>query len=56
MEWRAQERQLDLLMLAAGNLLLQRFDPMRRPEIVSLLKVLLNDRLAAARLQEADND
>jgi hypothetical protein len=45
MEQRAQERQLDLLMLTADDVTPRRFDLATRAEIVSLLKALLSDRL-----------
>jgi hypothetical protein len=56
MERRTQERQLDLLMLAVGDLAPQLFDPATCAEIVSLLKALLNDRLSPVRMPEADDD
>lgn len=54
MERRAQERQLDLLMLVADDVAPRLFDPARRAEIVSLLKALLSDRLAPP--EETDDD
>jgi len=56
MKQHAQERQLDLLMLAVGEPAPQLFDPAKRAEIVSLLKVLLSDRLAAVRMPEETDD
>jgi hypothetical protein len=56
MERRTQERQLDLLMPTVDGLVPQLFDAASRAEIVSLLKALLNDRLVAARMPEADDD
>ncbi len=56
MERRTQEQQLDLLMLTVDDLAPQLFDLATRAEIVSLLKALLNDRLASVRMPEADND
>ena len=56
MERRTQERQLDLLMPTVDGLVPQLFDVESRAKIVSLLKALLNDRLVAARMPEADDD
>jgi len=56
MERRIQERQLDLLMPTVDGLVPQLFDVASRAEIVSLLRTLLNDRLAEARMAEADDD
>jgi len=56
MERRPEERQLDLLMPTVDGLVPQLFDVASRAEIVSLLKALLNDRLVAARMREADDD
>jgi hypothetical protein len=56
MQRRPQERQFDLLMPAADDLAPQLIDLASRAEIVSLLKALLNDRLAPIRMPEADND
>ena len=56
MEQHAQGRQLDLLMLAADNVVPRLFDPATRAEIVSLLKALLSDRRAPVRMPEADDD
>ena len=54
MERRPEERQLDLLMPTVDDLVPQLFDVESRAE--SLLKALLNDRLVAARMPEADDD
>ncbi|MBO0756206.1 MAG: hypothetical protein J2P54_10115 [Bradyrhizobiaceae bacterium] len=43
MERPAQERQLDLLELAASVIQRKRLDPITRAETVSLLKLLLNE-------------
>lgn len=56
MERRTEERQLDLLMSAVDGLVPPLFDVASRAEIVSLLKALLNDRVVAARMPEADDD
>ncbi|RWB92866.1 MAG: hypothetical protein EOQ56_36380 [Mesorhizobium sp.] len=42
MQQHAQKRQLDLLMLAADDVVPRLFDPVRRAEIVTLLKALLS--------------
>lgn len=56
-EQRARGRQLDLLMLAARDLAPQRFEPARRSEIVTLLRILLSDHLiVSAEIPEVDND
>ncbi|MER8478663.1 hypothetical protein [Mesorhizobium sp. M1163] len=56
MQQHAQKRQLDLLMLAADDVVPRLFDPARRAEIVSLLKALLSDQLAPVRIPEATDD
>jgi hypothetical protein len=56
MERRTQERQLDLLMPTVDGLVPQLFDVASRAEIVSLLETLLNDRLVAGRMPEANDD
>jgi hypothetical protein len=57
MEQRAQERQLELLMLAADDVMPRLFDVTTRTEIVDLLKALLSDRLRLARTTaETDDD
>jgi hypothetical protein len=57
MEQRAQERQLDLLMLAADDVAPPLFDLVTRAQIVTLLKVLLSDRLALVSMPtETDDD
>lgn len=56
MEQRAQERQLDLL-LAADDVVPPLFDLATRAQIVTLLKVLLSDRLALVSMPaETDDD
>jgi hypothetical protein len=56
MERRTQKRQLDLLMPTVDGLVPELFDVASRAEIVSLLETLLNDRLVAARMPEANDD
>jgi hypothetical protein len=57
MEQRAQERQLELLMLAADEATPQLFDVAARTEIVNLLKTLLSDRLSLVETPaETDDD
>jgi len=57
MEQRAQERQLELLMLAADDVTPRLFDVATRTEIVNLLKALLSDRLSLVRTPtETDDD
>jgi hypothetical protein len=56
MERAAQERQLDLLMLTADDLEPRLFDPATRMQIVSLLKVLLSDRLGLIRMPAETDD
>jgi hypothetical protein len=56
MERRTEVRQLDLLMPMVDGLVPQLFDVASRAQIVSLLEALLNDRLVAARMPEAEND
>ena len=58
MEQRAQERQLELLlMLAADDITPRLFDVTTRTEIVNLLKALLSDHLSLARTPtETDDD
>ena len=56
-EQRAQERQLELLMLAADDVTPRLFDVATRTEIVNLLKALLSDRLSLVRTPtETDDD
>jgi hypothetical protein len=57
MEQRAQEQQLELLILKADEITPRLFDVATRTEIVSLLKALLSDRLSLARTTaETDDD
>ena len=57
MEQRAQERQLDLLLLTADDVPPPLFDLATRAQIVILLKVLLSERLALVSLPaETDDD
>ena len=56
MEQRAQERQLELLMLAADDVTPRLFDVATRTEIVDLLKALLSDRLSLARTTAETDD
>lgn len=57
MEQRAQERQLDLLMLTADDVAPRLVDLMTRAQIITLLKVLLSDRLALVSMPaETDDD
>jgi hypothetical protein len=57
MEQRAQERQLDLLMLTADDVAPRLFDLTTRAQIITLLKVLLSDRLALVSTPaETDDD
>jgi hypothetical protein len=57
MEQRAQERQLELLILAADDVTPRLFDVATRTEIVNLLKALLSDRLSLVRTPaETDDD
>lgn len=57
MEQRAQERQLELLILAADDVTPGLFDLATRTEIVNLLKALLSDRLSLVRTPaETDDD
>jgi hypothetical protein len=58
MERHKQWQQLDLLELAAGAIQRQRFDPMIRRELTSLLKLLINECGVAARAKvvEADDE
>ena len=57
MEQRAQERQLNLLMLATDDVAPPLFDLATRAQIVTLLKVLLSDRLALVSMPaETDDD
>src|SRR6185295_5132350 len=57
MEQRAQERQLDLLMLTADDVTPRLFDLTTRAQIITLLKVLLSDRLALVSMPaETDDD
>jgi hypothetical protein len=56
-ERRTQDRQLDLLMLTVDDVTPRLFDLATRAEIVSLLKVLLSDRLTLVRMPaERDDD
>jgi hypothetical protein len=57
MEQRAQEQQLELLMLTAGEVTPRLFDATTRTEIVNLLKALLSDRLSQVGTPaETDDD
>ena len=56
MEQRAQERQLELLMLATDDVTPRLFDMATRTEIVDLLKALLSDRLSLARTTAETDD
>jgi len=57
MNQRAQEQQLDLLMLTVDDVAPRLFDRATRAQIVTLLKVLLSDRLALVRMPaETDDD
>jgi hypothetical protein len=57
MEQRAQEQQLELLILKADEITPRLFDVATRAEIVSLLKALLSDRLSPVRTTaETDDD
>jgi hypothetical protein len=57
MEQHAQERQLELLILAADDVTPRLFDVATRTEIVNLLKALLSDRLSLVRTPaETDDD
>jgi len=56
MEQRPQERQLDLLMPMADDATTRLFDSATRAEIVSLLEVLLSDRLAVVRVPVETDD
>ena len=57
MEQRAQEQQLELLMLTADEVTPRLFDVTTRTEIVNLLKALLSDRLSLVRTPaETDDD
>ena len=57
MEQRAQEQQLELLMLTADEVMPRLFDATTRTEIVNLLKALLGDRLSQVGTPaETDDD
>ena len=57
MDQRAQEQQLDLLMLTVDDVAPNLFDLETRAQIVTLLKVLLIERLALVSLPaETDDD
>jgi hypothetical protein len=57
MERHVQSQQLDLLELTTNAIQRQRLDPVIRAEIVSLLKVLINEYGAAlAKAKGADNE
>ena len=57
MERHAQWRQLDLLELATSAIQRRRLNPMIRSEVISLLKLLLNEYNAAfAKAKGADNE
>jgi ABC-type microcin C transport system duplicated ATPase subunit YejF len=57
MEQRAEEQQLELLMLTADEVTPRLFDVATRAEIVNLLKSLLSDRLSlVATPAETDDD
>jgi hypothetical protein len=56
MQWQAQWRQLDLLELAT-NASRKRLDPVARAEVISLLKLLLNEHCAVrAEAKGADDE
>ena len=53
----AQRQQLDLLELTTNAIHRHRLDPIDREEIVSLLKLLINECSAAlAKAKEADDE
>jgi hypothetical protein len=56
MEQRAQEQQLELLMLKADDVTPRLFDVTTHTEIVSLLKALLSDRLSQVRTPTETDD
>ena len=57
MESNAQWRQLDLLQQATSVVHPQRLDPMLRAELAGLLKLLINECVAAlAQTKEAANE
>ena len=57
MEQRAQERQLELLILAVDDVTPRVFELATRTEIVNLLKALLSDRLRLVKTpSETDDD
>jgi hypothetical protein len=56
MEQHTQCQQLDLLELAASAIRRQRLDPIARAEIVSLLKLLLNECSATLANAETDDE
>ena len=57
MEQHAQERQLELLLLAADDVTLRLFDVAAHTEIVNLLKTLLSDHLSLVETPaETDDD
>jgi len=57
MERHMQLRQLDLLMPSDGAVVRkERLDALNRTEITSLLKLLLNECVAAAKAIEAANE
>ena len=56
MDQRAQEQQLDLLTLTVDDVAPRLFDPATRTQIVTLLKVLLSDRLALVRMPAETED
>jgi hypothetical protein len=57
MERHAQWRQLDLLEVASTATQQQRLDPKMRTELTGLLKLLINECIAAlAKVKEAGNE
>jgi hypothetical protein len=57
MERHAQWRQLDLLEVASTATQQQRLDPKMRTELTGLLKLLINECIAAlAKAKEAGNE
>ena len=57
MEQRAQDQQLELLMLTTDEVTQRLFDVATRAEIVNLLKALLSDRFSLVETPvETDDD
>jgi hypothetical protein len=56
MEQRAQEQQLELLMLTDDEVTPRLFDVATHTEIVSLLRTLLSDRLSQVRTPTETDD